>query len=98
MSEQLTLVARISPKPEYFEVARQAVLGIIRATRAEPGCIEFVLHKEREGGGQLYLYEVWASEGALAAHHDEPYTKAIFHSYREWLSEPVEIKMLRRIE
>lgn len=98
MPDQLTVFARITPKPENLDDARHAILGIMSATRAEPGCRAFTLHDDREGGGRLYLYEVWDSEAALAAHHDQPYTQAVFDSYREWLSEPVELTTLRRID
>lgn len=97
MPEPLTLLARITPKPEHLSAARQAVLGILSATRAEPGCRVFTLHDDENGGGRLYLYEVWDDETALAAHHAQPYTRAVFDSYREWLSEPVDITRLRRI-
>lgn len=98
MSELLTIFARITPKPEFLEVARQAVLGIIPATRAEPGCHAFTLHDDRDGDGRLYLYEIWENDAALAAHHDQPYTQAVFDSYREWLLQPVEITKLRPID
>ena len=97
MPEQLTVIARITPKPEHFGAARQAILGILSATRAEVGCRMFRLHENRDAGGRLYLYEVWESEAALAAHHAQPYTQEVFESYREWLAEPVELTMLREL-
>ncbi|MER2268763.1 putative quinol monooxygenase [Methylobacterium oxalidis] len=97
MLEPLTVFARITPKPEHAEAARRAVLAIIPATRAEPGCRAFKLHADRDGGGRLYLYEVWEDEAALAAHHDQPYTQAVFESYRTWLAEPVEITLLSAV-
>ena len=95
MDQPLTIFARISPKPDYLEAARDAVLDIIPATHAEPGCIDFKLHDDMEGKGRLYLYEVWRDEAALTAHHEQPYTKAVFEQYQRWLSEPVEIIRLR---
>lgn len=97
MTEPLIVFARITPKSEFLEAARRAILGIITATRAEAGCRTFALHEDRDGGGRLYLYEVWDDAAALAAHHDQPYTRAVFDSYREWLSEPVDITMLRGV-
>lgn len=97
MSEALVVLARITPRPEHLDAARQAVLGIVPATRAEPGCRVFTLHDGRDGDGRLYLYEVWEDEAALAAHHAQPYTRAVFDSYRTWLSEPVEITRLRAL-
>lgn len=98
MSELLVIFARITPKPEFLGVARQAVVGIISATRAEPGCHAFTLHDDGDGNGCLYLYEIWENDAALATHHDQPYTQAVFDSYREWLSQPVEITKLRPID
>ncbi|WP_076073076.1 putative quinol monooxygenase [Sphingomonas montana] len=97
MSEPLTVFARIAPKPEYLEAARNAVRGIMQATHAEPGCRIFTLHEDRDGGSCLYLYEVWEDAAALAAHHAQPYTQSVFDSYREWLSEPVDLTLLREI-
>lgn len=97
MSELLTVFARITPKPQFLDAARQAVLGIIPATRAESGCRAFTLH-DGDGDGRLYLYEIWDDDAALAAHHDQPYTRAVFDSYLEWLSQPVEITRLRAID
>lgn len=97
MSEPLALFARITPKPEHLADARQAVLGILSATRAEPGCRAFILHDDQCDGGRLYLYEVWDNEAALALHHAQPYTQAVFDNYRDWLSSPIEITMLRKI-
>lgn len=97
MPSQLTIFARIKPKPEHREAARAAVLNIVEKTRAEPGCRAFTLHDNWENGKELYLYEVWDTEAALDEHHEQPYTRAVFDSYQNWLSQPVEIIRLRQI-
>ncbi|MCJ2082845.1 putative quinol monooxygenase [Methylobacterium sp. J-090] len=97
MSDPLVLFARITPKPEHRAAARDAVLNILAVTRSEPGCRRFTLHEDRDGDGPLYLYEIWDDDAALAAHHAQPYTCAVFDQYRTWLSGPVEITRLRRI-
>lgn len=97
MTEPLIVFARITPKPEFLEAARQAILSIMVATRKEAECRTFALHEDRDGGGRLYLYEMWDDDAALAAHHNQPYTRSVFDSYREWLSEPVDITMLRGV-
>ena len=91
----LFVFARIAPKPEHLDDARDAIKGILDATHAEPGCRQFVLH-EGQDDGCLYLYEEWDNEAALAKHYDQPYTKAVFEKYQSWLAEPVEvIRMMR---
>ena len=105
MAEPLVVFARITPKAACYDLAREAVLGIIPETRAEPGCHTFVLHEDADGtAGQadtlrsLYLYEVWADEAALAAHHAQPYTQAVFESYQTWLAAPVALTRLRQLD
>lgn len=89
---RLTVFAKITPKPEFLDQARQAIINIIPATRQEEGCRTFTLH---EADGDLYLFEVWDTAGALELHYAQPYTKDVFAAYRDWLAKPVEItKML----
>ncbi|NIA68958.1 antibiotic biosynthesis monooxygenase [Pelagibius litoralis] len=97
MPETFSLFARIVPKPEHLEDARQAIQEIIPATRREAGCREFVLHEARDGAGHLFLYETWDDDAALEAHYAQPYTLSVFERYRDWLAEPVQITKLTRL-
>lgn len=86
----LFVFAKITPKLEYLSEARNAILGIIEQTRLESGCRQFVLHEGKEDDC-LYLYEEWDDQATLAKHYDQPYTKAVFESYEQWLAVPVEV-------
>ncbi len=97
MSEFLVLSARITPKAEHFLAAKRAVIGILKQTRAEPGCRAFNLYEAREDAAHLYLHEVWDDSAALAFHHSQPYTRDVFASYVDWLACPVEITELREL-
>jgi quinol monooxygenase YgiN len=97
MNDPLILFARITPKGEHLAAARQAVLDIVPRTRAEPGCRVFTLHDDRDGGQHLYLYEIWDDQTALDAHYAQPYTRAVFVRYQDWLAAPIEITKLRHL-
>ena len=97
MPEAFSLFARIVPKPQHFDDARRAILEIVPATRREAGCREFVLHEARDGTGQLFIYETWDDDAALEDHHAQPYTRAVFRRYEDWLAAPVEITKLKRL-
>jgi len=86
MTGQLNVIAQIRPHPDFYHAARTAICAIVDATRSEQGCIEFRLSENQENG-TLHLYEEWRDEAALALHHDQPYTKAVFEAYRDWLAE-----------
>lgn len=93
--KSLFVFARISPKGEHFDDAKLAILNILERTREEPGCRQFELH-ENKSDGNLFLYEEWESESALEGHYQEPYTSAVFESYKEWLSAPVEVVKMEK--
>jgi quinol monooxygenase YgiN len=88
------VIARITPKPEHFEAVKTALLGIIPATLAEPGCRVFTL---LEGQQELWLFEEFDNEAALRFHLEQAYTKAVSDNYREWLSEPVQAHFPERL-
>ncbi len=96
MTDQLNVIAQIRPHAASYDAARSAICEIIDRTRTEPGCIEFRLSENLESG-TLHLYEEWRDEAALAAHHDQPYTQAVFEAYEEWLAEEPQILRLRPV-
>ncbi|MAZ78114.1 MAG: antibiotic biosynthesis monooxygenase [Legionellaceae bacterium] len=91
----LFVFAKISPKAEYFGDAKEAITSIVQLTREEAGCLQFELYVDLSDE-KLYLYEEWESEQDLEQHYQQPYTAAVFESYKNWLSDPVEITKMRK--
>lgn len=98
MKEPLVVFARITPKPHHLSEARRAILDIVARTRAETGCQAFTVYVSRAADEHIYLYEMWDDEAALEAHYAEPYTRAVFAQYENWLASPVEVTKLRGLE
>ncbi|MDG6079015.1 antibiotic biosynthesis monooxygenase [Erythrobacter litoralis] len=96
MTDRLIVLARITPKREHLDEAREAIRAILEDTRAEEGCLTFKL-AEDEDAGVLHLYEEWADPKALAHHHAQSYTVAVFEAYESWLSEEPEILHLKPV-
>ena len=92
----LFVFAEITPKTEYFDDAETALLNIVEKTRLETGCKAFSLFKG-EAGTHLYLSEQWSDQAALDAHYAKDYTKAVFKSYEQWLSQPVAVTKMYRL-
>ena len=95
MIEHTFIFAKITPKPEFYNAAKQAVIDIIPQTHSEVGCITFTLHED--GSGSLYLYEQWLDDAALALHYEMDYTKTVFKSYQDWLAIAPEITKLAKL-
>jgi quinol monooxygenase YgiN len=69
---------RIAAKPGHSIEARAALAELQQATRAEPGCREFVFFQALTEPERFLLLEDFADAGALDAHMSAPHTKAFF--------------------
>ncbi len=72
----LVLVVELTTTPGQ----RDAFLARARAHRTnvlsnEPGCERFDLLTPKEGDDTVFLYEVYADQGALDTHFETPYMK-----------------------
>lgn len=94
-----TIFAKITPKSEFFEEAKQAILDIIPQTLQEPGGKIFNLHTliHADETKSLCLYEIFETQSDYDYHHAQNYTKKIFEAYKQWLAVPVEISKLQLI-
>lgn len=93
--ERLHIFATIRPKPEFLDVAKQALEDLIPPTLAEPGCHLFTVHENRDTPGVLHLFEIFDDDAAVQEHYEQDYTKDVFAKYQNWLDAPVEIQHLK---
>lgn len=96
MSKTLHVFARITPKAAYKADAANAINACLVQTRAEPGCLAFDLF-EGAADDSLYLVEEWTDQAALDFHYAQPYIKAVFAAYENWLAVPVEVTKFQRL-
>lgn len=65
---EVRIVAPLTVKPEYLEDVTQALLAIVAASREEPGCLQYDLHREIGSSHSFVFYERWRSDEAVALH------------------------------
>ncbi len=94
MNDHLFVIAEITPKAEYFETAKEAILSIVTQTLKEAGCLQFSVH---QSDASLFLYEEWINQTALGEHYSMPYVTPVFEAYKEWLAKPVTINKLCKL-
>jgi quinol monooxygenase YgiN len=60
------------------------------ATRAEAGCLRYIMSADTVDPGRFYFAEMWQDEDALAAHmkapHMRPFGKAVMAAGRKGMS------------
>lgn len=91
MSTHLTLVARLTAKTEHADALGDELRRLVAPTAAEAGAIGYVLHRDNGDPRVWILYETWRSRADLAAHFDQPYTKALIARFPELLAKEMEL-------
>lgn len=64
------LMVKWQIQPGQEEVVRQALTQLVAHSRAEPGCLYYQPHVSSTQPDLVYIYEVYASPAAAAAHRE----------------------------
>lgn len=59
------VIAQHRAKPGLADALEQRMLADIPLTRAEPGCLQFHLHRDRADRNLFVVYEIWRDLAAL---------------------------------
>ena len=69
----LTVIAKLKAKNGCQEQLGAVLRSLIEPTRAEPGCINYDLHRSHDEPGVFIFYENWASRPLWDAHMKSPH-------------------------
>ena len=64
--------------------SRPRMEEMMRLSRAEDGCIQYVYSQDLIEPGLVHVYEVWRDEAALHAHHTAPHFDT-WKQIRSWI-------------
>jgi quinol monooxygenase YgiN len=64
----ITLTAKLKAKPGKEDALRKALLALVEPSRAEAGCIEYILHAIKDDPAAFLFYEIWKDQAALDLH------------------------------
>lgn len=80
---EITVVATLDVKPGSEADFEKAARLSIKCTRLEPGSVTFSIHRALDRSTPTYvMYEVWRDLAALQSHFVQPYTQALFASFK----------------
>jgi quinol monooxygenase YgiN len=98
MAEQLVVIAYLTAKPGKEAQARKNIQALLAPTHAEKGCIMYDLHEMHGEPGKFVFYEVWKSAEHLSKHAASAHLKAFRKISPEFLAEPIELTLWKKIE
>ena len=73
---KIRVVAHLTSKPETIAETREALEGFINPTRAEAGCILYVLMQNNDDPTDFTFVEEWESNETLDAHLESAHITA----------------------
>ncbi|MGA4530750.1 putative quinol monooxygenase [Ectopseudomonas chengduensis] len=86
MSTALTLIATIKALPGHAEAVAAGLQRLVMATRAEPGCLQYALHRNKLDPHQFVMIEKWRDAEALDQHRAAPHFLHFSNAFGERLA------------
>ncbi|UFZ05064.1 antibiotic biosynthesis monooxygenase [Bradyrhizobium ontarionense] len=91
MTTQLTLIARLTAKPEHSETLGESLRAMIAPTTREEGCLGYIVHRDNNDPNIWIVYETWVSHAALEFHFAQPYTASLLARASDILAKEAEM-------
>lgn len=90
--KQLTLIAFIRAKKGMSDELGRRLATLVEPSRAEPGNVNYDLHRSDEDPDTWVLYENWKEAADLTAHFELPYLKAFLATLPEILEGEMDLR------
>lgn len=84
----LNIVARMRARPEAREALGAALQRCVGPSRAEPGNVNYDLHRHATDRDVFVLYEGYAGQDALDTHRATPHFQELLATVEPLLAEP----------
>jgi quinol monooxygenase YgiN len=88
------VIAKHRAKPGKADAYERRMLADLANTRAEPGALQFHIHRDRSDPDLFVIYEVWRDVKALREHFEKPYVKQFVVESAEYIAGDMEVQWL----
>ena len=97
VGDSLHLIAMFTARPGKAGELRELLEGLVEPTRAEPGCLDYRLMKDREDDDRFVFIEEWRSIEALDSHFETPHLQHALSRFPELLEGELELRRLSQL-
>lgn len=98
MSEPVFVIASFNPSSGQQQTVEQILRGMVSASRKEPGCLRYDLHRT-QGSPQLFvLFETYRDAAALETHRATSHYQDFRARIGDLLSQPVSLQVLHGLD
>ncbi len=89
----MIVIAKLKAKSGEESKMEEALRGMVSKVEAEEGTLLYSLHRSQKDPAQFLFYEKYRDAGALKAHSETPYFKALFGLLQPLLDGAPQIEM-----
>ena len=93
--ETVHVIARFQALSGRSESLKTLLESLIEPTRAEPGCLDYVLWQEREDPSRFVLIERWRTQSDLDQHLETPHLTHAKERFDDLLESPLSLTHYR---
>ncbi|OLS64736.1 putative quinol monooxygenase [Pseudomonas putida] len=97
MSEPYGFILKAKTRPEQAEAFEKLFRAYVEPSRAEPGCIEYHMLRDKEDPSLFVFYEIWASKAALDVHSALPHMTEFFERRMDYLERDFDIQLIEML-
>ena len=94
MSEQYGFILKAKTRPEKADAFEALFRAYVEPSRAEPGCIEYHMLRDKQDPSLFVFYEIWASKAALDVHSALPHMQQFFENRMDYLERDFDIQLV----
>ena len=97
MSEPYGFILKAKTRPEKADAFEVLFRAYVEPSRAEPGCIEYHMLRDRQDPSLFVFYEIWASKAALDVHSALPHMQQFFEQRMDYLERDFDIQLIEML-
>ncbi|WKN20424.1 putative quinol monooxygenase [Azotobacter vinelandii] len=97
MSNELRVVAVIQAAPGKERAVAEAIAACVAPSRAEPGCREYVPHRDLQQPGRFVFVERWSDRAALAAHEQTAHFQTLAKALTPLIEGELQVLLLEEL-
>lgn len=97
MSEMQGFILHAKTRPEKSDAFEAFFRGYVEASRAEPGCIEYHMLRDKQDPTLFIFFEIWQSQAHLDVHSNLPHMKQFLEQREEYLKRDFEIRAIEML-
>jgi quinol monooxygenase YgiN len=88
------VIAKHRAKPGQANSYERRMLADLDRTRAEPGALQFHIHRDRFDPDLFVIYEVWSNVQALREHFAQPYVKQFVADSAQYIEGNMDVQWI----